>query len=219
MIYCIGDSFTYGDELTNPQLSAWPALLGKMLNHPVTNLGKRATGNTRIVKRVIDTAYKDDADLVLIAWTGPGRVELYDQEPYDIWPGRDTQAMIKHNRYIQIDTLTKSHTKHWDVWAYRNWLRDIILTQNLLENRNKKYLMMVAWHVWDPQPEHEDLWNKINFKYFLGHPTTSNTPDYETFRHWFRHCPTGPNGHPLESGHQRIAEKINEHIRNLGWLP
>ena len=36
---------------------------------------------------------------------------------------------------------------------------------------------------------------------------------------WMGDCPKGPGGHPLESGHQRIAEKINEHIRNLGWLP
>lgn len=35
---------------------------------------------------------------------------------------------------------------------------------------------------------------------------------------WMGDCPKGPGGHPLELGHQRIAEHINEHIRNLGWL-
>jgi hypothetical protein len=35
---------------------------------------------------------------------------------------------------------------------------------------------------------------------------------------WMGDCPKGPGGHPLELGHQRIAEKINEHIRNLGWI-
>lgn len=35
---------------------------------------------------------------------------------------------------------------------------------------------------------------------------------------WMGDCPKGPNGHPLELGHQRIAEKINEYIRNLGWI-
>ena len=28
----------------------------------------------------------------------------------------------------------------------------------------------------------------------------------------------GPRGHPLKLGHQRIAERIYEHIRSLGWL-
>ena len=35
---------------------------------------------------------------------------------------------------------------------------------------------------------------------------------------WMGDCPKGPGGHPLELGHQRIAKKINEHIRNLGWI-
>lgn len=35
---------------------------------------------------------------------------------------------------------------------------------------------------------------------------------------WMGDCPKGPGGHPLELGHKRIAEKINEHIRNFGWL-
>ena len=35
---------------------------------------------------------------------------------------------------------------------------------------------------------------------------------------WMGDCPKGPGGHPLTLGHQRIANKINEHIRNLGWL-
>lgn len=35
---------------------------------------------------------------------------------------------------------------------------------------------------------------------------------------WMGECPKGPNGHPLELGHLKISKKINEHIRNLGWL-
>lgn len=35
---------------------------------------------------------------------------------------------------------------------------------------------------------------------------------------WMGDCLKGPGGHPLELGHQRIAEKINEHIRNLSWI-
>ena len=35
---------------------------------------------------------------------------------------------------------------------------------------------------------------------------------------WMGDCPKGPGGHPLKLGHQRIAEKINEHIRHLGWV-
>jgi len=35
---------------------------------------------------------------------------------------------------------------------------------------------------------------------------------------WMGDCPKGPGGHPLELGHKRIADKVYEHIRSLGWL-
>jgi hypothetical protein len=216
MIYTIGDSFTYGDELPDRN-NAWPFLLGKEFNVPVTNLGRGGSGNTRIVKRVIDAAYKDDAELIIIAWTGPGRIELFTHSPINVWPG--AQPRISHPLdQDAVRLLTLSHTKGWDIWSYRKWIRDIILCQNLLENQNKKYLMMVTWHDWEPNETTQDLWDKVNLKYFLGHPSTSNTPYYETFCSWHGDCPRGPGGHPLELGHQRIADKINEHIRNFGWL-
>ena len=48
-------------------------------------------------------------------------------------------------------------------------------------------------------------------EYWFGH-------ENDGMVEWMGDCPKGPGGHPLELGHQRIAKKINEHIRNLGWL-
>jgi lysophospholipase L1-like esterase len=210
MIYCIGDSFTFGAELETPDQSAWPILLGKLLNRPVTNLGRRGCGNTRMVKRTIDVAFKDDAELIVIAWAGPFRVEFFHKQPYDLWPGchagKDQEPLIR--------ALTLAQNPQFDLWLYRKWLRDIILTQNLLANCNKRYLMMSAWYSWAPLPGTEDLWDKIDFTYFLGHPMNSKNPSYETFGHWFKDASVGPNGHPLELGHERIANEIAKHIRN-----
>jgi len=36
---------------------------------------------------------------------------------------------------------------------------------------------------------------------------------------WMGDCPKGPGGHPLELGHKRIAEKINEYLGHFGRLP
>ena len=44
----VGDSFTYGEELSDLN-NAWPCLLGKQLGWSVTNLGQPASGNTRMV--------------------------------------------------------------------------------------------------------------------------------------------------------------------------
>jgi hypothetical protein len=35
---------------------------------------------------------------------------------------------------------------------------------------------------------------------------------------WTYKTPQGPAGHFLEEGHQKVAEKINEYIRNIGWV-
>jgi hypothetical protein len=211
MIYCVGDSFTYGDELTDPSTSAWPVVLGKLLNKSVTNLGKNGTGNTRIVKRTIDLAFRDDAELIILSWVGPYRVEFFNKKPYDIWPGRQGAAASEITK-----ALTVTQDDQFDLWLYRKWLRDIILTQNLLQNRNKKYLMAQAWYQWGPMPGTQDLWDKINWSYFVGYPDSS--PDYETFGYWCADAPKGSNNHPLELAHQQIARKFYDHIRNLSWF-
>jgi hypothetical protein len=35
---------------------------------------------------------------------------------------------------------------------------------------------------------------------------------------WCYGTPHGPNGHPLEAGHEIIANKIYEHIRNISRI-
>ena len=35
---------------------------------------------------------------------------------------------------------------------------------------------------------------------------------------WAEGCKKGPNGHFLEKGHQIVADRIYEHIRNLSWI-
>jgi hypothetical protein len=55
------------------------------------------------------------------------------------------------------------------------------------------------------------LVKKINSANYLGWPN-------ESMMEWTYGCTRGPNGHFLEDGHKRIADKINEHIRNLSWV-
>lgn len=214
MIYCIGDSFTYGDELDKPEKDAWPVVLGKMLNKSVTNLGKPGTGNTRMVKRAIDVAFQDDAELVIISWTNPTRIEFFNTQPYDVWPGR--QVWPQEDANI-AKALTIMHNEYFDMWLYRKWLRDIILTQNLLKSQNKRYLMAQALHYSDNHDFAHDLWKKVDIGFFLYHPQWSDVNKYETFCHWTKDNAKAGQ-HPSETGHQQIAEKFYEYIRHLGWL-
>ena len=224
MIYCIGDSFTFGDELPGvkqigttqtPSEFAWPSILSKRLNHPVTNLGRSGCGNTRIIKRAMDCTLTFTKDPIIVAWTSPLRVEFIDKEGvFDSWPGRNT-SRTRPSRTPIVKELTNLHNKNTEYWAYRQWLRDILLLQSFFKQYDQPYLMVQS-HItqgigYNFADKDALLKSQIDQTNFLGWPFTGMTE-------WAYPCPEGPNGHPLELGHEKIADKIYEHIRHLGWV-
>ena len=58
----------------------------------------------------------------------------------------------------------------------------------------------------------KDLLNQIDPLYYIGWPEKS-------MMEWTYGCAKGLYGHFLDEGHKRVADKVYEHIRNLGWLP
>ena len=67
-IYACGCSFTYGDELQNPKISAWPTLVAEKLNATVNNDAVLGGTNVRTVYQTVKNI-QDNYDLYLIAWT------------------------------------------------------------------------------------------------------------------------------------------------------
>lgn len=224
MIYTIGDSFTFGDELPGsiilknfikPSELAWPSLLEKKWNKPVTNLGRPASGNTRLIKRAMDCVFKGDAEFIIVAWTSPYRIEWCDSDGiYDIWAGRNIKFLDDH-RKVLVEIMERDNCDNVDRWQYNQWLRDVILLQSFFKIHNQRYLMLQShlsqklnnrW--WG---EYTNLTDQVDSTYFLGWPSEGMTE-------WIGNTTRGPGGHPLEDGHQQIAKKIDEYIRNLGWL-
>jgi hypothetical protein len=76
-----------------------------------------------------------------------------------------------------------------------------------LKMRNLPFLFISTFDI--QRIDHSNVWNMP--EEYLGWPT-------EGLVEWMGDCDKGPGGHPLEQGHIRIALKINEHIRNLGWV-
>lgn len=214
MIHAIGDSFTYGDELPN-QDAAWPSLLSKKLNKSVKNLGKSASGNTRMVKRAID-AVLDKSEMIVIGWSDCNRQEFADNIGiYDIWAGRNSRAFQLEDpthRIAQIKYMTAYDTPEY---YYADWLRKIILIQSLCKLHAIPCIMFIACgaHV-SHRAYHK------NFKNLLTLVDTNVFVDdmFTSVAEWVYRTPHGPNGHPLEQGHEIIANKIYEHIRNIGWV-
>jgi lysophospholipase L1-like esterase len=213
MIYAIGDSFTYGDELES-QEQAWPAVLSKLLCRPVTNKGRSATGNTRIVKRAID-AVIDQAEMIVIGWTDCNRQEFADDMGiYDLWAGRNFRAVQKDNGH-RIDQIKYMTAYDNPEYYYADWLRKIILVQSLCQVKNIPLIMCISCGT-----------NDSHKQYHTKFPELINAIDQTQFAHsmsdsvaeWTYGTPHGPNGHPLVTGHEIIANKIYEHIRNISRI-
>jgi len=223
MIYTIGDSFTYGEEVPNREVDAYPYVLARMLSTEVTNLGRPASGNYRMVKRAMDVVLNEKPELIVIGWSDPARQEFADSintyEPEklrigDIWAGRNYRNMQAAGDFRM--NLIKYMTAY-DVptYYYAKWLRQIILVQTFCRANDVKCIMFSACNSED-----------YNKKYFDTHKHLSTHIDTNTYidwpmkgsADWTFGTPHGPGGHFLEEGHQRVADKIYEHIRNIGWI-
>lgn len=211
-VLTVGDSFTYGDELVDIQ-QAWPYVLQNKLSCELTNLGKPSTGNTSMVRNVVE--HIADYDLVIIAWSHYARIEFGDEYGiYDTWPGHRGVMFTGNMTYRAelIHYLTKHHN---DNYLYRQYLINILLIQHFIQQHNKKYLMLDSFgnnfndfrH--DTQIAH--LINQVDNRYYIGWLKDNMTD-------WTYTTSKGPNGHFLEEGHAKVAEKIYEYIRHLGWV-
>jgi hypothetical protein len=212
MIYTVGDSFTYGQELPNPQEQAWPTLLANKLNKNLVNEGRGGAGNDFIVKKTIQAIAKYRPEIVIIAWTSFGRKEFADEHgPYTVWPGiADSVFGSDPKLSFRMDLVKYITLYNNELYEYRCWLRQVILLQNYLQNNNIDYIMC---NVFDNQKKY-DVFSNDNKEYydlidkdrFIGWPK-------EAIIDWVYGTPHGPGGHPLEQGHQIIANKILERLQ------
>jgi hypothetical protein len=214
MIHAIGDSFTYGDELPS-QNFAWPAVLSEKTRQQIFNLGKPATGNKRMVKRAID-AVLENTKMIVIGWSDCNRQEFADDIGiYDIWAGRNYQAFQLQDPTHRINLIKYMTAYDTPEYYYADWLRQIILVQSLCKLHKIPCVMFIACGA-----------NVSHRRYHQKFPKLVDAVDQSMFvddmftsvGEWTYGTLHGPNGHPLQQGHEIIAEKIYEHIRNLSWV-
>jgi lysophospholipase L1-like esterase len=215
MIQAIGDSFTYGDELPSQDL-AWPSLLSKKLNKTVLNKGRPASGNKRMIKRAID-AIIDKNELIIIGWSDCNRQEFADNiGTYDLWAGRNHRAFQLEDPTHRINLIKYMTAYDTPEYYYADWLRQIILVQNLCKANDVDCVMFIACGANTSHTQYNTKYKKlvdaIDHSMFVDDMFTS-------VGEWTYGTPHGPNGHPLVEGHEIIANKIYEHIRNKCRLP
>jgi lysophospholipase L1-like esterase len=212
-ILAVGDSFTYGDELAD-RANAWPIFVANKLNATVDNKGIPSGGNTQIVRNIVDLTTVNTIDLVLIGWTSPGRIEFSDEKgTYDIWPGYTRKEYKEDDLHYRKDIIDYISRYHNPLYLYKQYLINIILTQTFLKAHNIKYLMMITvaneFYKNTFRNSFKELRDKIDPTYFVE-PGTG-------MMEWAHLAPRGPRNHFLDEGHEIVANKVLDKIKQMGW--
>ena len=113
MILVNGDSFTYGDGLSNPTIESWPALV---FGDECNNIAKSGSSNPSIFRRTLEELYTNPGKYsqVVIGWSALDRFELSsnDGRPVPFLLTRWDNGAI--NQVIVKEILANYHNEYWN---------------------------------------------------------------------------------------------------------
>ena len=95
ILYTIGDSWTYGYNLENPETECYPYLLSKKLDCDLVNEGLPAASNDWMFRKSIEWIIKNDIsklELFIVGWSFPWRRE----ENFSFYHGGDPKSERKN---------------------------------------------------------------------------------------------------------------------------
>ena len=233
-LYFNGCSHSYGDDLTNPSVDAWPAKIAKHYGYDFLNDSMPGGTNDRILYRTIK--HIDKFDKFYIAWTYTSRFTRYRADNnYEV----NFNARLINSTYGQDDSFLsygKLHYAFWynELYGFKLWLQNILLLQTLFREKNKSYVMLnadnnfihrwtVGWQdfnnsvqsllpfdlmndeqLYNEHLEIQNLLKQIDFSQYIGWNTWWLTKMLEDW-------PVGPTRHLLENGHEATANYIIKH--------
>lgn len=233
-ILAIGDSFTYGSELPDasrtltsipgtviyniPSKLAWPYLLAQKTSGTVDNLGMPGGSNSRIFRVAIKESLLKKYDLVICAWTHLARLDIVHHEIEFPVTLKSSEWLMNEVPWVKDFFKISYDSSH----AAETWMAQLIALQDFFKHNNQQYIFlnMEGSEIFPGflgveknrvTPRFAELEKRLDKTYYMGWPDTGMVD-------WMGDAPKGPGGHPLELGHKRIADKIYEHIGNLGWL-
>ena len=233
-IYACGCSFTYGDELKNPNKSAWPARLAEKLSASIDNNAINGGTNTRTVYQTIKNT-QENYDLYLISWTTYSRFTFYKSDNNF---ETNFNINLKHSLYGNEKFYCNWGNdlyKYWynELFAFKLWLQQIIQLQQIL--KDKKYLMLNTIEnnlsKWlapresfidsvteliniDLMNDEQILDEYKEIQYYIS------LIDFSKFYRWnefyiaqlANQFQIGRHGHILEDGHEYLANLIYKHV-------
>jgi hypothetical protein len=153
------------------------------------NIATSGASNDHIVMTTVQHVENYPVDYAIIAWTSPNRINI---------SGKHLTPTSQKKYGSIVDTVFSN----WDTtWATTKFMCQVELLHGYLNNKQIPHVFVKSFEI-----------GVVGIRdYWLGH-------ENDGMVEWMGNCPKGPGGHPLDLGHRRIADKIYEHIRHLGWV-
>ena len=199
--------------MPDPASQSWPALVANKLGTDLINLGRPAYSNDTILRDLIlqdlqGPPDRPEPDLVIVCWTSYLRLEFVDDFGcFSTLPNNKET----YGRRKEVSDFILVHAD--DEWLYSRWLTQVILLQEyLIRSKHVKYLFFNAfdnYHQYDRyKKKFRSLIDKIDKTLFIGWPDQGMVE-------WAYPSPIGPRGHPLELGHQKVADHLLENLKSI----
>lgn len=235
MIYWNGCSFVRGMEVKNRPDDIFANIVSKHFNQAWYDTAKIGGSNDRIWRTTMDEMIRNPVNLAIIVWSGFNRFEFLDD--FSVWRSAVWIRYKFDKKTLKVDESSEVHyhpnmrLRQWE--GINNYavhgrsmqynlvssLNYMISTKYFLESKGIPYLfykmsdgqLNCALHTLDEQKLEgaNNIWEVKHMKkddYLKELPFLKDEGFYDMCKR--KNVPFGPKDHPLEEGHQLMAEKI-----------
>lgn len=143
MIYIDGGSNTYGDELSDRLTQAWPFLLQKHVDLPVSNNALQGKSNQHIMFDLVNTCSIHRPKLVVLCWVNVSRKMFVRRENNFVVDLTASSSNSIYKNSKELEQFQNLLYRCWSNYLYDMWqfLQTVVLAQSFLKSHKIPYLM------------------------------------------------------------------------------
>lgn len=203
MILFDGCSYTYGDELENPEKDAFPHLVARMglgegaKPRNYKSVGECGKSNDGILRTTLEFCENNPVTIAVIQFTKFSRREIKKPQSTSYF-----HVTAENNDEGSLEYYKHLNNRDDDV---ANYHKNKFLLENYFKKRNIRYFFL------NLQKMHKvDGFTPSSWYYLVDKKPILNFRELLGGRRWKPENYTG--GHPSVKGHQMIAKEIYENI-------
>lgn len=218
MVYANGDSWAWGSELGDESQDyrdahSYPGLIAKNLGVELYNNSKPGASNQRVFRTTIHDISKllleNRKPLVILTWTEVHRFELFETASKQ-WvsfsnPGSSTNESLTNEIWGKYST---------DASNLISLITKFIAIDSFFKHNNVPYIMVTSCGITPESFGKNWLTSGVPTEEFLMYKTLTERINYigqftlSSYLRTFNRVKWGLNHHPLEGGHEIMADFI-----------